>query len=70
MTERISDAEHAVMEILWKRAPMTATEVADQLVHQKNWSPQPVKTLLSRLAAKAVTGTEHHGPRLSHARSV
>ncbi len=63
MTERISDAEHAVMEILWKRAPMTATEVADQLVHQKNWSLQTVKTLLSRLAAKAVIGTERDGRR-------
>ncbi|MEJ6678247.1 BlaI/MecI/CopY family transcriptional regulator, partial [Parasphingorhabdus sp.] len=54
MTERISDAEHAVMEVLWKRAPMTATEVAEQVVEQKGWSLQTVKTLLSRLAAKAV----------------
>ena len=63
MTERISDAEHAVMEVLWKRAPMTATEVADQLVQQKDWSLQTVKTLLSRLAAKAVVGTEREGRR-------
>ena len=63
MTERISDAEHAVMEVRWKRAPMTATEVADQLVQQKDWSLQTVKTLLSRLAAKAVVGTEREGRR-------
>ncbi|MEO9634084.1 MAG: BlaI/MecI/CopY family transcriptional regulator [Parasphingorhabdus sp.] len=63
MTERISDAEHAVMEVLWKRAPMTATEVADQVVQQKDWSLQTVKTLLSRLAAKAVVGTERDGRR-------
>ncbi len=63
MTERISDAEHAVMEVLWKRAPLTATEVADQVVHQKDWSLQTVKTLLSRLAAKAVVGTERDGRR-------
>ena len=63
MAERISDAEHAVMEVLWKRAPLTATEVADQLVQQKDWSLQTVKTLLSRLAAKAVIGTERDGRR-------
>ena len=63
MTERISDAEHAVMEVLWKRAPLTATEVADQVVQQKDWSLQTVKTLLSRLAAKAVVGTERDGRR-------
>ena len=63
MTERISDAEHAVMEVLWKRAPMTATEVADQVVQEKDWSLQTVKTLLSRLAAKAVVGTERDGRR-------
>lgn len=63
MTERISDAEHAVMEVLWKRAPMTATEVAEQVVQEKDWSLQTVKTLLSRLAAKAVVGTERDGRR-------
>ncbi|WP_339826869.1 BlaI/MecI/CopY family transcriptional regulator [uncultured Parasphingorhabdus sp.] len=63
MAERISDAEHAVMEVLWKRAPLTATEVADQVVQEKDWSLQTVKTLLSRLAAKAVVGTERDGRR-------
>jgi len=63
VTERISDAEHAVMEVLWKRAPMTATEVADQVAQEKDWSLQTVKTLLSRLAAKAVVGTERDGRR-------
>jgi len=63
VTERISDAEHAVMEVLWKRAPLTATEVADQVVREKDWSLQTVKTLLSRLAAKAVVGTERDGRR-------
>ena len=63
MTERISDAEHAVMEVLWKRAPLTATEVADRVADKKDWSLQTVKTLLSRLAAKAVVGTERDGRR-------
>ena len=30
MTERISDAEHAVMEVLWDEAPLTAQGVAER----------------------------------------
>ena len=63
MTERISDAEHAVMEILWRRAPLTATEVSDALADERSWSLQTVKTLLGRLVGKNVVGTEADGRR-------
>ena len=52
MAERISEAEHAVMEALWIRAPMTATEVAEVVGDSRGWSLPTVKTLLSRLVAK------------------
>ena len=61
MVERISDAEHEIMEVLWTQSPLTATEVADRVVDSKGWSLQTVKTLLSRLAAKAVLGTQRDG---------
>ncbi len=63
MVERISDAEHEIMEVLWKCSPLTAIEVADQVADQKGWSLQTVKTLLSRLAAKTVVGTQRDGRR-------
>jgi len=63
MVERISDAEHEIMEVLWKQSPLTATEVADRVLNEKGWSLQTVKTLLSRLAAKVVIGTERDGRR-------
>jgi len=63
MAERISDAEHAVMEILWRRAPLTAIEVSDALADARDWSLQTVKTLLGRLAAKNVVETEADGRR-------
>ena len=50
--ERISDAEHAVMEALWRKNPRTATEVCDEVCDEKGWSLATVKTLLSRLVAK------------------
>lgn len=63
MAERISDAEHAVMEVLWRRAPLTATEVSDALAQERDWSLQTVKTLLSRLVAKNVVAHEADGRR-------
>jgi BlaI family transcriptional regulator, penicillinase repressor len=63
MAERISDAEHAVMEVLWRRAPLTAIEASDALAPERGWSLQTVKTLLSRLVAKNVVATEADGRR-------
>lgn len=63
MAERISDAEHAVMEVLWRRAPLTAIEVSDALADDRDWSLQTVKTLLGRLLAKNVIAHEEDGRR-------
>jgi predicted transcriptional regulator len=63
MAERISDAEHAVMEVLWRRAPLTAIEVNDALAPERGWSLQTVKTLLGRLVGKQVVAHEADGRR-------
>jgi BlaI family transcriptional regulator, penicillinase repressor len=61
--ERISEAEYAVMEALWQRAPLTATDVAGDIAHGRGWSLATVKTLLSRLVAKNAVATEPDGRR-------
>ncbi len=61
--ERISDAEHAVMEALWKRSPQTAAEVCDSVCKERGWSIPTVKTLLSRLVQKGALATEPDGRR-------
>lgn len=61
--ERISEAEHAVMEVLWQESPLTAAEVADRLQDERGWSLPTVKTLLSRLAAKGALAHEEDGRR-------
>ena len=61
--ERITEAEHAVMEALWERAPLTAAEVADEVGEARGWSLATVKTLLSRLVAKQALATEPDGKR-------
>ena len=61
--ERISEAEHAVMEALWSRAPQTAAEVCATVCERRGWSMPTVKTLLSRLVAKKAVATEPDGRR-------
>lgn len=63
MAERISDAEHAVMEVLWDEAPLTAQEVAERVDPARGWSANTVKTLLGRLLAKAAIAHEADGRR-------
>ena len=61
--ERISDAELTIMEILWEQAPLTATDVAARLPNDRDWSLPTVKTLLSRLLAKAAVEHSADGRR-------
>jgi len=61
--ERISEAEHAVMEALWAQHPLTAAEVCDAVCERRGWSMPTVKTLLGRLAAKGAVATEPDGRR-------
>lgn len=61
--ERISEAEHAVMEVLWQRSPQTAAQVCDAVCKQRGWSIPTVKTLLSRLVQKGALATQPDGRR-------
>ena len=63
MAERISGAEHEVMEVLWRDSPLTAADVAERVPAERGWSVRTVKTLLSRLLAKGVLAHEAQGRR-------
>ncbi|SFP46533.1 BlaI/MecI/CopY family transcriptional regulator [Sphingomonas rubra] len=63
MAERISDAEHAVMEVLWDEAPLTAQDVSDRVDPARGWSANTVKTLLGRLLSKNAIAHEADGRR-------
>ncbi len=63
MAERISSAEHEVMEVLWRESPLTAAEVAERVPAERGWSIRTVKTLLSRLLAKRALVHEEEGRR-------
>ena len=63
MAERISEAEHAVMEVLWDESPLTAAEVTERIDPARGWSDRTVKTMLSRLLGKGVLVHEEDGRR-------
>jgi len=61
MAERISGAEHEIMEVLWRESPLTAAEVAERAPERRAWSIRTVKTLLARLVAKGALSHEEQG---------
>lgn len=70
MAERISEAEHAVMEVLWEEHPLTAAEVAERAGPARGWSVHTVKTLLSRLLAKGAIAHEAEGRRFLYTPAI
>lgn len=56
--ERISEAEAAVMMVLWSSSPLTAQDVLEMVPSERGWSANTVKTLLARLVAKKVVAHE------------
>ena len=63
MAERISDAEHAVMEVLWDDSPLSAQDVSERIDPARGWSANTVKTLLGRLIAKSAIAHQEDGRR-------
>lgn len=71
MDRRISDAELQVMEVLWASdQPLTATEVADRVDPDRDWSLATVKTMLSRLAAKGALSHREDGRRYFYSAAI
>jgi BlaI family penicillinase repressor len=63
MTERISEGEHVLMEVLWTESPLTAAEVTERIDPARGWSDRTVKTMLGRLLTKGVLAHEEDGRR-------
>ena len=61
--ERISEAEAAVMAVLWDSSPLTAQDVLKRVPAERGWSANTVKTLLARLVAKQAVAHEADGKR-------
>ena len=63
MADRISSAEHEVMEVLWREPADRGGSRASACRPRSGWSDRTVKTLLARLLAKGVLAHEEDGRR-------
>lgn len=60
-TPRISEAEWVVMKVAWRRAPLSASDMIEEVSRGQDWHPKTVKTLLNRLVKKGALGFEKEG---------
>ena len=63
VAESISEAESAVLAVLWDRGPATAEDVTAALAAPRGWQDSTVKTLLGRLLKKGAVRAEKDGRR-------
>lgn len=63
MSQKISQAEFSVMEVLWAESPQAASDIANVLAAEKKWNIKTIKTLLSRLVEKGALSTAQDGRR-------
>jgi len=71
MDKRITDAELDVMEVLWGAAePLTAADLAERIDPTRDWTLATVKTMLSRLAAKAAISYRVEGRRFLYSPAI
>src|SRR5215471_12906241 len=59
----ITDAESTVMEVLWRRHPLTSEEIVAALAKSTDWQEPTIKTLLNRLLNKGAVAAERDGRR-------
>lgn len=52
MPPKISSSEWEVMNVLWARSPLTASEIFTALPAGHGWHQKTINTFLARLAAK------------------
>lgn len=54
---RLSDTEWKVMNVAWRKHPVTAREVLEDLKQETGWAYTTTKTILSRLVNKRALAT-------------
>jgi predicted transcriptional regulator len=66
----ITEAESVIMEVLWRRSPLSMEEVQEALTGQQDWQPGTIKALLNRLLVKKAIGADRQGRRYLYSPQV
>ncbi|APM39487.1 BlaI/MecI/CopY family transcriptional regulator [Clostridium kluyveri] len=61
-TPKISDSEWEVMRVLWKKSPLTSSEIIEILKEYISWNPKTIHTLISRLVKKDAIEVKKNTP--------
>jgi BlaI family penicillinase repressor len=69
MTNRVSDSEKIVLEILWQESPLSSQEVVQRVTDQ-TWNEKTVKTFLNRLVKKDILSFQKEGRRYLYSPKV
>ena len=56
----IAEAEWKVMRVLWRKAPLGAYDIVQDLAEKESWHPNTIKTLLARLVKKRAIKTKKY----------
>ena len=59
----VSEAESTVMEVLWRRHPLSAEDIVAELAEASGWAAPTIKTLINRLLNKGAIRAEKDGRR-------
>jgi len=69
MTNRVSDSEKIVLEVLWQESPLNSQDVVARL-HDQGWNEKTVKTFLNRLVKKGIVSFQKEGRRYWYSPNV
>lgn len=61
MPVKISPAEWEVLNVLWDKAPASASEIFAALAADNHWHPKTVNTFLTRLVEKKIVRVRRAG---------
>lgn len=62
----VTEAEHALLEALWRRGPLAPQRLIAEVQAGRDWSASTIKTLLARLIRKGAIRTERDDGRLQY----
>jgi BlaI family transcriptional regulator, penicillinase repressor len=60
---KISEAEWEVMNVVWKKSPVSASDIVGELAPKNDWHPRTIRTLLGRLVNKGALRSKFEGKR-------
>ena len=60
---RISDSEWEIMNVVWNRSPIAASDIVEELSAKKGWHSRTIRTLLDRLVKKKALDSKLEGRR-------